>query len=765
MPGKNLLLTTIHGQTASRAVIAGGGKVTAIADAQYLLQMSDERTARDNIIVKRAGDDLQIFIDGIDEPNLTLENFYGDEIHAQLCNVDADGQIHAYLRTDGLGSDGHLLLADGESAPLFLGDPALGVMPEAIGATTDHAAAIPLWPYLAGAAAIGAAGSAYHHHTQGSGNRHAAPSGSGTTPPALPTEWSADRWGASGKAEAGSTVVLYEGGTKWAEVEVDARGDWKLTRSDPIGPGTYSFTVEVIDKAGNSSGQTEPIEFVVPPWSGKADITQVIGHTDNLQGEIAPDGLTNDARPQLVGRCSTGTVFVSIYDGTTLLGATKALSDGTWSFTPDTDLSEGPHSLTTVAFGGWSGNGEPSPAWNFTVDTTPPALPTEWSADRYGVSGKAEADSTVVIYHNSTKWADVVADKNGDWHCTFEEYSGPGTYSFTVEVIDKAGNSSGQTEPIEFVVPPWSGKADITQIIGHTDDLQGEITPDGLTNDARPQLVGRCSTGTVFVRIYDGTTLLGGTKALSDGTWSFTPDTDLSEGPHSLTTVAFGGWSGNGEPSPAWNFTVDTIPPALATDWFVDNRSGSGEAEPGSTVVAYHNGEKLIEVPVGADGKWHYTLDNQQPLGTGMHTFTVEVIDKAGNSSGLCAPLEVCVMPPPLDDDEHTLASSIAIGSTTDGSNYPINLSDLGPGWTGNITIAAERAKSTEANNDAGSPFSRSLPALQDLLTDGANNMFPMGSKSASEQTDWSARADISYPSAISTELNAILLEANASLL
>ena len=158
MPGKNLLLTTIHGQTASRAVIAGGGKVTAIADAQYLLQMSDERTARDNIIVKRAGDDLQIFIDGIDEPNLTLENFYGDETHAQLCNVDADGQIHAYLRTDGLGSDGHLLLADGESAPLFLGGPALGVMPEAIGATTDHAAAIPLWPYLAGAAAIGAAG-------------------------------------------------------------------------------------------------------------------------------------------------------------------------------------------------------------------------------------------------------------------------------------------------------------------------------------------------------------------------------------------------------------------------------------------------------------------------------------------------------------------------------------------------------------------------------------------------------------------------------
>lgn len=576
MPGKNLLLTTIHGQTASRAVIAGGGKVTAIADAQYLLQMSDERTARDNIIVKRAGDDLQIFIDGIDDPNLTLENFYGDETHAQLCNVDADGQIHAYLRTDGLGSDGHLLLADGESAPLFLGGPALGVMPEAIGATTDHAAAIPLWPYLAGAAAIGAAGSAYHHHTQGSGNRHAAPSGLGTTPPALPTEWSADRWGASGKAEAGSTVVLYEGGTKWAEVEVDARGDWKLTRSDPIGPGTYSFTVEVIDKAGNSSGQTEPIEFVVPPWSGKADITQVIGHTNDLQSEIAPDGLTNDARPQLLGRCSTGTVFVSIYDGTTLLGATKALSDGTWSFTPDTDLSEGPHSLTTVAFGGWSGNGEPSPAWNFTVDT---------------------------------------------------------------------------------------------------------------------------------------------------------------------------------------------IPPALATDWFVDNRSGSGEAEPGSTVVAYHNGEKLIEVPVGADGKWHYTLDNQQPLGTGMHTFTVEVIDKAGNSSGLCAPLEVCVMSPPFDDDEHTPASSIAIGSTTDGSNYPINLSDLGPGWTGNITIAAERAKSTEANNDAGSPFSRSLPALQDLLTDGANNMFPMGSRSASEQTDWSARADTSYPSAISTELNAILLEANASLL
>ena len=771
MPTKNLLLTTVRGQAASRAVIAGGSRISTVADAQYLLQMEDERTVRDNIIVKRVGRDLQVFVDGVDEPNLTLENFYGEGVHAQLGNVDADGQIHAYALTNGPGSDGHPLLVDGESAALFLGGPALGVLPE-ISAPADHAAALPLWPYLLGAAAIGTAGVAYHRHMQDS-DHDSAPAAADTTPPPLPTDWHADRSGIGGKAEAGCTVVIYYNGSKLTEVPVDDHGDWQVTLEDfPVaGPHTYSFTIEVIDKAGNSSGQTKPIEYIVPPWSGKAEIVQVIDHLGSVQGEIQPNGLTNDPRPQLMGRCSTGTVFVTIFDGATVLGTVRPHSDGTWTFTPPIDLGEGPHSLTTQAFGGVSGSGEPSVAWNFTLDTTPPALPTDWHADRSGIGGKAEAGCTVVIYYNGSKLTEVPVDDHGDWQVTLEDFpvAGPHTYSFTIEVIDKAGISSGQTKPIEYIVPPWSGKAEIVQVIDHLGSVQGEIEPNGLTNDPRPQLVGLCSTGTVFVTIYDGATVLGTVRPHSDGTWTFTPPIDLGEGPHSLTTTAFGGVSGSGEPSPAWTFTVDTTPPALATDWFVDNESGKGEAEAGSTVVAYHNGEKLTEVSVGDDGKWHYTLENPQPLSFGSHSFTVEVIDKAGNSSGLSTPIDLCIIPPATGREDNSAHSAIATGSNASSwDNGAINVSTLVPELAGNVTITAERTESANTQGDAGASFSRTLPAsvaLEDLLADSAHSLFPMGSnRSVGDHQDWSVRADAAYPSTVGTDLNALLLQVNASL-
>ncbi|ONY17870.1 hypothetical protein A8F23_29175, partial [Burkholderia cenocepacia] len=91
---------------------------------------------------------------------------------------------------------------------------------------------------------------------------------------------------------------------------------------------------------------------------------------------------------------------VSVYDGTTLLGTTTADPSGNWTFTPTTALGEGAHSLTVTATDTAGNVSVPSTAFNVTIDTTAPAIPTVNATDGTSLSGTAEAGATVNIDTN-----------------------------------------------------------------------------------------------------------------------------------------------------------------------------------------------------------------------------------------------------------------------------------------------------------------------------------------------------------------------------
>ncbi|WP_459584261.1 Ig-like domain-containing protein, partial [Enterobacter hormaechei] len=65
----------------------------------------------------------------------------------------------------------------------------------------------------------------------------------------------------------------------------------------------------------------------------------------------------------------------------------------------------------------------------------------------------------------------------------------------------------------------------------------GPLTSGQTTNDNRPTLSGTAEAGST-VEIFDNGTSLGVAVMQPDGSWSFTPQTDLGEGKHQLTAVA-----------------------------------------------------------------------------------------------------------------------------------------------------------------------------------------------------------------------------------
>ncbi|WP_257128489.1 Ig-like domain-containing protein, partial [Burkholderia sp. MSMB1459WGS] len=290
-----------------------------------------------------------------------------------------------------------------------------------------------------------------------------------------------------------------------------------------------------------------------------------------------------DATPTLAGTAEAGST-VSVYDGTTLLGTTTADPSGNWTFTPPTALGEGAHSLTVTATDAAGNVSTPSTAFNLTIDTTAPALPTVNATDGTSLSGTAEAGATVNIDTNGdgTPDATVTADPSGAWTYTPSTPLPVGTV-IGVTVTDAAGN----TGPSASVTVSGDTTAPAVPIIGTvTDDvgsIVGAIVSGGSTDDATPTLAGTAEAGST-VSVYDGTTLLGTTTADPSGNWTFTPTTALGEGAHSLTVTATDTAGNVSAPSASFAITIDTTAPALPTVNATDGTSLSGTAEAGATV-------------------------------------------------------------------------------------------------------------------------------------------------------------------------------------
>ncbi|HAV1608485.1 TPA: BapA prefix-like domain-containing protein [Enterobacter hormaechei subsp. steigerwaltii] len=616
----------------------------------------------------RSGNDLVITLHSGEV--ITLKNFY---------ITDAQGVSQLVLEE----SDGALWwIEDPTGAATYESIASTDALLAASGSDTGGAAA---WPWVLGGLAV-AGGIAIAAGTGGGGggdddNNSPNPGNPGnpsepdTTPPDAPTnlQVSPDGKTVTGTAEPGSTITLKDAdGNTIGTGKAGSDGKFTIDLGTPLTNGEQ-ITATATDPSGNTSqgGQVTAPDLTAPDAPA------------NL--EVSPDGKT------VTGTAEPGsTVTLKDADGNTI-GTGKAGSDGKFTIDLGTPLTNGEQITATAT----DPSGNTSPGVQVTApDLTAPDAPEIVTVnDNVGAetgplsngqrtddarptfSGISEAGTVITFYDNGKPIGTATADATGKWSFTPSTNLSEGNHAITTTATDAAGNTSPASTAVTFVVDTVAPGA--PAIVSITDDVapgSGTLGSGSSTNDPRPQLTGTAEAGST-VTIYDNGIAIGTAVVGSNGSWSFTPSVNLSEGSHQLTVRATDVAGNTGPASPVFTVTVDVTAPQTPSGFIINDDTGvlkgaigagqftdaseprlTGRGEPGSTITVYDNGVVIGTTTVLPNGTWSITPTN--PLAEGAHSITLRETDAAGNQSGLSQPINFTVDLTPPDMPVATLNSA-----------------------------------------------------------------------------------------------------------
>ncbi|AWH88934.1 Ig-like domain-containing protein [Limnobaculum parvum] len=491
---------------------------------------------------------------------------------------------------------------------------------------------------------------------------------------------------------AGSIIVLYtkdhSGNYEIGSTTVNTDGTWSLQPATPLLPGSNELTIVAVDAGGNSSIPSAAyLIYIVGGGIRPPVIDMVLDDVGMITGSLSKGDVIDDNLPTITGSAFVDGV-VTIYDHDVVIGSAIIGVDGKWSFTPTTALADGEHNISVTVTSTIGQITSSSNSFNFVIDTTAPVLVNLVITDHTGAvtgpltngdttddnkpifSGKAEASSIVTIYNGIEIIGSTTVDSDGNWIFIPATGLPEGEYQFNVTATDKAGNISGASETVNLDIGGCcTGMVSITRLIDNAGEFTGNIVPNGVTDETRPEMMGFARPA-ALVKVYDYGYLLGSTQADSNGNWSFTPARGMTQGEHNITAVSID-LSGNvSAPTSVYAFVIDTTPPVAPTiesvsaDFRSDLSSGTatndvtptlnGVAEKGSTVAIFDRDVILgSAVADSTTGKWSFTPSFE--LGFGDHAFTAVSNDKAGNESSpssefvVIIDADICIMPPPVE--------------------------------------------------------------------------------------------------------------------
>ncbi|MEM4990765.1 Ig-like domain-containing protein [Collimonas sp. H4R21] len=594
MAGNAVKLLVVDGKEITQAVDlrttkqGTASKVKAIRGGKYILADAETGTAPENITVRRVGSDLHVSLEGTgyDQPELIIENFYGNE--GQLVGVAEDGAYYQYIASDAESDHAMAFLADGVASPQVLGGEQL----VGFGSGLVPAAGMSwLGLGLFGLGALGLIGAAFAAGSGGGNGGGGGPGdGGGGRPgkpsidqvydnvepsgPIAPGGVTNDQTPVfTGRGETpGNKIEIWDGDKKIGETVVKDDGTWEFKPTNPLPHGPHEIIAVEIDPEGNRSDPSDPIDFDVDIQApGKPLIESVVDDVEPFMGEVPDGGLTNDNRPTLNGKGEPG-ARLDIYDNGELIGSTTVRDDGTWTFRPDTPLNDGDHAFTVVATDKAGNVGLPSDSHTIIVDTAAPDRPViaevfdsngdpiapgdSTSEDRPTIKGTAEPYSFVTIYNHGVKIGETEADEYGNWKFRPDTPLTNERHEFTAEATDKAGNVSEPSNQWDLIVDTSAPvRPVITEVIDNEGANQGPINPGDTTDDAQPVINGTAKPFST-VELFDNGNSIGSTTADFYGNWTFQPITPLIGGSHVLTAVATDPL-GNVTTSDQFNFSVD----------------------------------------------------------------------------------------------------------------------------------------------------------------------------------------------------------------
>ncbi|QDE70500.1 cell envelope biogenesis protein OmpA [Myxococcus xanthus] len=434
-----------------------------------------------------------------------------------------------------------------------------------------------------------------------------------------------------------------------------------------LADGAHTLAVRAVDAAGNVDStpatRTWTVDATAPDTtivSGPPAVTNATSATFDFDSNEIP----------VTYECSlNGTPFVACTDPQMLTG-----------------LSEGAQALAVRAVDA-AGNVDPTPAeYTWTVDLTPPTLPTiDSPADQEEVStatptltGTGEPGSSIYLEVGGATHGPIAVDEDGNWTFTVPEPLDEGPHTVSITSVDPAGNSAGPVTST-FIV-----------------DLSA---PDTFI-DSGPALVTNATSATFELRSEGGgvayeCSLDGGAYVACTNPAIFT---GLADGDHLLLVRAVDA-AGNVDPTPAqYAWTVDTTSPdtlvVSGPSAVTSETSASFEfaaSEPGSTYECSLDGTAYVPCTETV------TFEG---FAEGDHTLLVRAVDAAGNvdptpaehtwTVDLTPPVAPLITSPAngavLDDGVVTITGTADgaefVTLTLDGTTYgPIPV-DAGGNWT-----------------------------------------------------------------------------------
>ena len=479
-----------------------------------------------------------------------------------------------------------------------------------------------------------------------------------------------------GAGEDGSIITVYANGDLLGTTPCN--GNWEFTPDDDLADGVYTFTATATSVGGISDPSREPNSITIDTQApAQPVIRDVIDNVGPVTGPIPPNGSTDDPTPTFGGGGLDAGDTVFIYDNSVLIGSTTVRGDGTWEFTPDPSdpLGAGNHSVVVVVEDEAGNPSEPSDSWDFVVDLGPPDPPVidtildTQGPDTGNLPNPAVTDDTRPILRGEDLTTDFIVEvrandqplgtavvfPDGSWEFRPATDLIDGTYTFTAIVTDLQGRPSAPSEPWVVEVDteaPDSGN-DARELIDDRGPITGPIVSGDTTDDNTPTYQGIAEPGSTVVIYDDGVELDRVPADPVTGRWTFTPLVPLLDGRHQFYTQIIDKASNESPLSMVIDFIIDTAPPeppviVVVEDHVADDeitgeiaRGGTtddprptihGEAEAGSVVMIYSNGEFIGSTVTDEFFlDWHFTPEF--PLLNGLNNLTAVVLSPAGVAS------------------------------------------------------------------------------------------------------------------------------------
>ncbi|WP_040890703.1 Ig-like domain-containing protein, partial [Vibrio ezurae] len=427
-------------------------------------------------------------------------------------------------------------------------------------------------------------------------------------------------------------------------------GQFTLSGVDLTGHSFTDGTLTVTAIATDAAGNTSPASATVT--------LDTSAPTAPTVDAILPG---NDLTPTIKGTGEVGST-ITFTDGTNELGHVVVGSQGTFSFTPSTDLKEGDH--ITVTSIDKAGNTSPEVKVASNIDTSiqPTTVDmTDGTVDSVdhpnhdiGATEMSSVSISGSIDHtDGTEQLTSLSISDGTHVMTLDPQSvtiNSQTGQFTLSGVDLTGHS--------FTDGTLTVTAIATDAAGNTSPASATVTLDTSAptaptvdailpgNDLKPTITGTGEVGST-ITFTDGTNELGHVVVGSQGTFSFTPSTDLKEGDH--ITVTSTDKAGNTSPEVKVASNIDTTPGSISFDKNISGDNVLNHVEQGQDLVisgtttgienaqvvtVHFNGQDYPSTVT--DGKWSVTVDKAELTGLKEGeslSITADVKDVAGNAA------------------------------------------------------------------------------------------------------------------------------------